>query len=102
MSTVVPLLTPTQLARLPERARAYRVPSAGQIYQAARALPEAERMQVVGISERAAVVSGLEDEQPRYYLQHALGFQMHDARHPHHAHRHGRADIGRKDAPRDD
>jgi hypothetical protein len=51
---------------------------------------------------RAAVVSGLTGEQPRYYLQHALGFQIHDARHPHHARRHGRADIGWKDAPRDD
>jgi hypothetical protein len=30
-------------------------------------------------------------------LQHALGFQMHDVRHPHHAHRHGRADTGWQD-----
>jgi DNA repair photolyase len=81
---------------------AHRVPSAGEIYQVARALPETGTMQVVDISKRAAVVSGLDDEQPRYYLQHALGFQMHDIRHPHHAHRHGRADIGWKDAPRDD
>jgi DNA repair photolyase len=80
----------------------HRVPSADQIYQVARALPEAEGIQVVDISERAAVVSGLGDEQPRYYLQHALGFQMHDVRHPHHVHRHGRAEIGWKDAPRDD
>jgi hypothetical protein len=68
----------------------------------ARALPETQGIQVVDISERAAVVSGLGDEQPRYYLQHALGFQMHDVRHPHHVHRHGRADTGWKDAPRDD
>jgi DNA repair photolyase len=81
---------------------AHRVPSADQIYQVARALPEAEGIQVVDISDRAAVVSGLGDEQPRYYLQHALGFQMHDVRHPHHVHRHGRADTGWKDAPRDD
>ena len=52
------------------------------------------------ISERAAVVSGLGDEQPRYYLQHALGFQVHDVRHPHHVHRHGRADTG-WDTPHD-
>ena len=81
---------------------AHRVPSADQIYQVARALPDAATMQVTDISERAAVVSGLDDEQPRYYLQHALGFQMHDVRHPHHAHRHGRADLGWKDSPRDD
>ena len=81
---------------------AHRVPSADQIYQVARALPEAANMRVVDISERAAIVSGLGSEQPRYYLQHALGFQMHDLRHPHHVHRHGRADIGWKDGPRDD
>jgi DNA repair photolyase len=81
---------------------AHRIPSADQIYQVARALPEAEGIQVVDISERAAVVSGVAGEQPRYYLQHALGFQMHDVRHPHHVHHHGRADIGWKDAPRDD
>ena len=78
---------------------AHQIPSAGQIYQAASALPETSGLTVVDITERAAVVSGLEDEQPRYYLQHALGFQMHDARHPHHARRHGRADIGWKDTP---
>ena len=81
---------------------AHQVPSASQIYRAARALPETAGMKVVDISERAAVVSGLDDEQPRYYLQHALGFQMHDGRHPHRVHRHGRADIGWKDAPGDD
>ena len=73
---------------------AHWVPSAGQIEQAASPLPEAEGIGVVDISERAAIVSGLDDEQPRYYLQHALGFQVHDVRHPHHVHRHGRADIG--------
>ena len=62
---------------------AHRVPSADQIRRMARALPETQGIQVVGISERAAVVSRLGDEQPRYYLQHALGFQMHDVRHPH-------------------
>jgi len=81
---------------------AHRIPSADQIYQVARALPGAGSMEVVDITERAAVVSGLGSEQPRYYLQHALGFQMHDLRHPHHVHRHGRADTGWKDASRDD
>jgi DNA repair photolyase len=81
---------------------AHRVPTASQIRQAADALPETQGMQVAGISERAAIVSGLADEQPRYYLQHALGFQVHDVRHPHHLRRHGRADIGWKDTPHDD
>jgi hypothetical protein len=78
---------------------AHRVPSADQIHQAARALPETAGMQVVDVSERAAVVSGLGDEQPLYYLQHALGFQVHDVRHPHHRYRHGRAGTGWKDMP---
>lgn len=60
---------------------AHRVPSADQIYQMARALPETQGIQVVDISERAAVVSGLGDEQ-------------------HHEHRHGRADTG-WDTPHD-
>jgi hypothetical protein len=80
---------------------AHRVPSADQVYQAARALPETGSMQVVDVSEEAAVVSGLDDEQPRYYLQHALGFQVHDVRHPHHRYRHGRADTGWKEHPDD-
>ncbi len=56
-------------------------------------LPEGEDFQVVEVSEQAAVVAGLE-EQPRYFLQHSLGFQIHDVRHPHRHRRHGRADIG--------
>jgi DNA repair photolyase len=74
--------------------KAHRVPTAEQVHEVARALPEAHDLHVVDITERAAVVSGLPDEQPRYYLQHALAFQMHDGRHPHHELRHGRADIG--------
>lgn len=74
--------------------QAHRAPTTGQIRAVARALPEARGLQVVSITERAAVVFGLTDEQPRYYLQHALGFQVHDVRHPHHAQYHGRADIG--------
>jgi hypothetical protein len=82
------------LAQLDLCTQAQRVPSAQQIREVARALPEARDLDVVDITERAVVVSGLPDEQPRYYLQHALGFQIHDVQHPHHAQRHGRADIG--------
>ncbi len=77
--------------------RAHQAPTAERIHEVARALPEARDLKVVDITERAAVVAGLDTEQPRYYLQHAFRFQVHDARHPHHAHRHGRADIGWKD-----
>lgn len=80
---------------------AHRVPTPDRIRQVADALPKARGLVVVDVTDRAAVVSGLETEQPRYYLQHALGFQVHDVRHPHVERRHGRADIGWKDRPQD-
>lgn len=80
---------------------AHQVPSAARMQEVARTLPEASGLVVVDITERAAVVSGLAEEQPRYYLQHALGFQVHDVRHPHRDRRHGRADIGWKDGKQD-
>ncbi|WP_231951411.1 radical SAM protein [Nocardia terpenica] len=49
--------------------------------------------QLVEINDRAIVVDGL-DEPPRYFMQHNLGYQIHDIAKPHHPHRHGRADIG--------
>lgn len=82
------------LTQLDRCQQAHRMPTAQQVREAAGTLPEARGLEVVDLTERAAVVSGLPDEQPRYYLQHALGFQVHDIRHPHHAQRHGRADIG--------
>ncbi|MEV6558300.1 radical SAM protein [Nocardia sp. NPDC051756] len=48
---------------------------------------------LVEINDRAIVVAGL-TEQPRYLLQHSLGYQVHDASKPHHPNRHGRADLG--------
>lgn len=75
---------------------AHRLPSADRLWQVAQQIPEARGLVVEDITERAAVVSGLATEQPRYYLQHALGFQVHDVRHPHYERRHGRADIGWK------
>jgi hypothetical protein len=38
-------------------------------------------------------------KQPRYYLQHRFGFQVHDAGHPHLIRQHGRAHIGWKPEP---
>lgn len=90
------------LNQLDRCAEAYRVPSAEQLRKVARALPEARELVVVDITERAAVVAGLQTEQPRYYLQHALQFQVHDVRHPHHEKRHGRADIGWKEGNQGD
>ena len=73
---------------------AHRMPTVTQIREAAHALPEAGGLRVVQLTGRAAVVSGLACEEPRYYLQHALNFQVHDAAHPHRWRRHGRADLG--------
>ena len=86
------------LSQLELCATAHRVPTRKAIHDVARVLPEADALEVVDISQRAAVVTGLAAEQPRYFLQHALGFQIHDQGHPHHANRHGRADIGWKEA----
>ncbi|MEV6278877.1 radical SAM protein [Nocardia sp. NPDC051832] len=48
---------------------------------------------LVEVNDRAIVVEGL-TEQPRYLMQHSLGYQVHDLAKPHHPHRHGRADLG--------
>ncbi|HEX5120064.1 MAG TPA: radical SAM protein [Pseudonocardiaceae bacterium] len=83
-------------------AAAHRVPTTEQLQRAAEPLAAAQKLVVVDITDRAAVVAGLKDEQPRYYLQHKLGFQVHDVRHPHREKRHGRADIGWKDTTADE
>jgi hypothetical protein len=82
------------LAQLDLCRSAHRVPTAAQLHEVAASVPEGRGLVVESISERAAVVSGLPDEQPRYFIQHALGFQVHDAAHPHHPRQHGRANIG--------
>jgi hypothetical protein len=78
------------------------MPTAAQIREVAYALPEADDLLVAEITRRAAVVSCLAAEQPRYYLRHALNFQVHNEQHPHHPRRHGHADIGWRAAPEDD
>lgn len=50
------------------------------------------------VTDRAVVTAGL-DEQRRYWLQHQLGYQVHDAGLPHHEGRHGRADTGWSNEP---
>ena len=70
------------------------MPTAKQVEQAASVLPEARELRVMEMTDRAVVVGGLPGEQPRYFLQHALGFQVHDVAHPHWPQRHGRAEIG--------
>ena len=75
-------------------AQAHRVPTDTQLRQAAASLPEANGLRILDVTDRAAIVDGLPDEQPRYYLQHRFGFQIHDVGHPHLHRRHGRARIG--------
>ena len=72
---------------------AHRMPTSEQLHEAASA-SGGRGLVVLDITDRAAVVSGLDSEQPRYYLQHALGFQVHDVRYPHSRRQHGRAAIG--------
>ncbi|MBL7490425.1 radical SAM protein [Frankia sp. AgB1.9] len=76
---------------------AHQIPTAAQLMALADTVPDAADLQILSIDDRAAVVAGLPHEQPRYFLQHALGFQIHDTHHPHRTHRHGRADIGWKE-----
>jgi DNA repair photolyase len=73
---------------------AHRMPTSQQLHEVAGSVPEGRGLVVLDITYRAAVVSGLPDEQPRYFMQHALGFQVHDAAHPHYQGQHGRATIG--------
>ncbi|MCW2898879.1 MAG: radical protein [Streptosporangiaceae bacterium] len=82
------------VAQVSRCAGAHQVPTAHELQIAAASLPEAAGLRVFDIDERAAQVEGLPSEQPRYYLQHAFAFQVHDAGHPHRQQRHGRAEIG--------
>jgi DNA repair photolyase len=82
--------------------QAHRIPSIEQLHQAASAVLEGRGLVVLEISDQAAIVSWLDSEQPRYYLQHALGFQVHDVRYPHCTRQHGRAGTGWKDTADDD
>jgi hypothetical protein len=70
------------------------MPTVERVASLAAAVPDTGELEIIDITDRAVVVAGLPHEQPRYFLQHALGFQVHDLRHPHYAGRHGRADIG--------
>lgn len=69
---------------------AWRAPDPEQAEKAARDLGA---VGAVEVTDRAIMVSGL-PEQPRYFMQHGFGYQVHAREHPHHHRRHGRADIG--------
>ncbi|MGX7829775.1 radical SAM protein [Actinokineospora sp. 24-640] len=60
-----------------------------------RVAETAERLggTLIEVNDRAIIVAGL-DEQPRYLIQHGVGYQVHDVTKPHRRHQHGRADTG--------
>ena len=69
----------------------HRVPSYQRVLDlVARAGMETETPEV---ASGRILVSG-STEQQRYFVQHALGYQVHDKAHPHLAGRHGRAEEG--------
>ncbi|MFD9563428.1 radical SAM protein [Streptomyces sp. NPDC059994] len=71
-------------------AAAWKAPSKGD---ADKVAAELGATGPVEITERAIITAGLK-EQPRYFMQHGYGFQVHDRAHPHRERRHGRAEIG--------
>ncbi|MQA94950.1 MAG: radical SAM protein [Streptosporangiales bacterium] len=75
-------------------AAGHRTPSAEEIEAVAARAPGGGDLRVAELTRRAARVEGNTAEQLRYYVQHTLAFQIHDAARPHHHGRHGRADIG--------
>ncbi|MFC4859207.1 radical SAM protein [Actinophytocola glycyrrhizae] len=76
-------------AQLQRCAEAWQRPDRGE----ATALADSQGGRLVEVNDRAVVVEGL-DEPPRYFMQHGLGYQVHDVSKPHHQRQHGRADIG--------
>ncbi|WP_405132941.1 radical SAM protein [Nocardia sp. NBC_01388] len=77
------------VAQLQRCAGAWQRPNEAEVDEFARQLGG----KLIEINERSIVVAGL-FEQPRYLMQHNLGYQVHDVEKPHHLHQHGRADIG--------
>ncbi|MER7009917.1 hypothetical protein ABT324_00615 [Saccharopolyspora sp. NPDC000359] len=74
-------------------AGAHKIPTEEVIRSTVAHLPNTRDFDVVEITERAAILAGLE-EPARLFAQNTLGFQMHDEKRPHKYRRHGRADIG--------
>ncbi|MGH3866832.1 MAG: radical SAM protein [Pseudonocardiaceae bacterium] len=76
-------------AQIERCAGAWTPPRSGEV----AAMTEELGGKLIAITERAVMVEGL-SEQPRYLMQHTLGYQVHDVTKPHHSHQHGRADLG--------
>jgi len=76
-------------AQLTRCAQAWQRPDGGRV----AALVDELGGNLVEINDRAVVVDGL-DEQRRYFVQHSVGYQVHDVANPHYPRQHGRASIG--------
>jgi hypothetical protein len=76
-------------AQIERCAGAWTPPRSGEV----AAMTEELGGKLIAVTERAVMVEGL-SEQPRYLMQHTLGYQVHDVTKPHHSHQHGRADLG--------
>src|SRR4051812_39639931 len=57
--------------------KAHRQPTADAVPMAVDGLSDAAPLEILAIDDRAVVIAGLEHEQPRYYLRHRFGYQVH-------------------------
>lgn len=72
-------------------ASAHRTPELARVKE----LAEIARLDSDGISvDHRKIELGGSSEQQRYFIQHALNYQVHDRAHPHLFGRHGRAELG--------
>jgi hypothetical protein len=71
--------------------KAHRVPEAAKVYALAK--EAGLEIEQIKWNDRRVEVAGSREQQ-RYFMQHALNFQVHDREQPHHNGRHGKADIG--------
>ncbi|WP_206754395.1 hypothetical protein [Leptolyngbya sp. FACHB-321] len=71
-------------------AKFWKTPSFNEVEYLAKQMGSPHTPQIKG---GAIEIDGL-DEQRRYYIQHALGYQVHDPHYPHLLDQHGRAPIG--------
>lgn len=79
---------------------------AAQVAKCSEAHTTPDRSQILALADEAGLAADTieigsghilvddSDEQQRYFIQHATGFQVHDRKHPHLPGRHGRAEEG--------
>lgn len=80
-------------AQLERCSKEWRPPDATVVNEMAAVL---DATSIPQITDKAVIVDGL-DESRRYFMQHCLGYQIHDVAKPHFHGRHGRAETGWSD-----